>query len=122
MKGWKSSWEKIRNSENFVDLKSSSLRDILNGNILTSRFIRKQYMLVVMLVVLSIFYIDNRYTSEKQIKQVAELKKQIQDAKYESLTISAELVEISRQSNVYKLLQERGIPVKPGNTPAIVIE
>lgn len=122
MKRWKSSWEKIRNSENFVDLKSSSLRDILNGNILTSRFIRKQYMLVVMLVVLSIFYIDNRYTSEKQIKQVAELKKQIQDAKYESLTISAELVEISRQSNVYKLLQERGIPVKPGNTPAIVIE
>lgn len=122
MKGLKNFWEKIRNSENFIDLKSSSVRDILNGNILTNRFIRKQYMLVLMLVVLSIFYIDNRYTSEKQLKQVAELKKQIQDAKYESLTISAELVEISRQSNVYKLLQERGIPVKPGNTPAIVIE
>lgn len=122
MKGWKSFWERIRNSENFIDLKSSNVRDILNGNILTSRFIRKQYMLILMLVVLSIFYIDNRYTSEKQIKQVAELKKQIQDAKYESLTISAELVEISRQSNVYKLLQERGIPVKPGNSPAIVIE
>lgn len=122
MKGLKSFWEKIRNSENFIDLKSSSVRDILNGNILTNRFIKKQYMLVLMLVVLSIFYIDNRYTSEKQLKQVAELKKQIQDAKYESLTISAELVEISRQSNVYKLLQERGIPVKPGNTPAIVIE
>lgn len=122
MKRWKSFWEKIRNSENFIDLKSSNVRDILNGNILTSRFIRKQYMLILMLVVLSIFYIDNRYTSEKQIKQVAELKRQIQDAKYESLTISAELVEISRQSNVYKLLQERGIPVKPGNSPAIVIE
>lgn len=122
MKGWRSFWDRIRNSENFIDLKSSNVRDILNGNILTSRFIRKQYMLILMLVVLSIFYIDNRYTSEKQIKQVAELKKQIQDAKYESLTISAELVEISRQSNVYKLLQERGIPVKPGNSPAIVIE
>ncbi|MDO9634708.1 MAG: FtsL-like putative cell division protein [Paludibacter sp.] len=114
--------DKVRQSEDFSDIKSSSVRDILNGNILTKKFIRKQYMLLVLLVLLSIFYIDNRYASEKQISRITTLKKNIQDAKYESLTISAELMEISRQSNIYKLMQSKGMQLKPGDTPPIVVD
>ncbi|MDD2285501.1 MAG: FtsL-like putative cell division protein [Paludibacter sp.] len=114
--------EKIRQSEDLSDIRSSSVRDILNGNILTKKFIRKQYLLIILLVVLSIVYIDNRYYSEKQIARVVTLKKNIQDAKYESLTISAELMEISRQSNILLLLQSKGLQLKPGSTPPIVIE
>lgn len=114
--------EKIRQSEDFSDLRSSSVRDILNGNILTKKFIRKQYLLIILMVVLSIVYIDNRYSSEKQITDITELKRKIQDAKYESLTISAELMEISRQSNILLLLQSKGIQLRPGDTPPIVID
>jgi hypothetical protein len=113
--------ERIRQSEDLSDLRSSSVRDILNGNILTKKFIRKQYLLIVLLVVLSIGYIDNRYSSEKQIATMVMLKKNIQDAKYESLTISAELMEISRQSNLLLLMESKGMQLKPGNTPPIVI-
>jgi hypothetical protein len=114
--------DRIRQSEDLSDLRSSSVRDILNGNILTKKFIRKQYLLIVLLVVLSIGYIDNRYSSEKQIATMVMLKKNIQDAKYESLTISAELMEISRQSNLLLLMESKGMQLKPGNTPPIVIE
>ncbi len=114
--------ERIRQSEDLSDLRSSSVRDILNGNILTKKFIRKQYLLIVLLVVLSIGYIDNRYSSEKQIANMVMLKKNIQDAKYESLTISAELMEISRQSNLLLLMESKGMQLKPGSTPPIVIE
>ncbi|MEA4983119.1 MAG: FtsL-like putative cell division protein [Paludibacter sp.] len=114
--------DKIRQSEDFSDLRSSSVRDILNGNILTKKFIRKQYPLIALMVVLSIFYIDNRYSSEKQITGITELKRKIQDAKYESLTISAELMEISRQSNILLLLQSKGMELRPGATPPIVVE
>mgnify|MGYP001147179283 FL=1 len=113
--------ERIRQSEDLSDLRSSSVRDILNGNILTKKFIRKQYLLIILLVVLSIGYIDNRYASEKQIATMVMLKKNIQDAKYESLTISAELMEISRQSNLLLLMESKGMQLKPGNTPPIVI-
>ncbi len=122
MSAFRSLIDKIRQSEDFSDIKSSSVRDILNGNILTKKFIRKQYMLLVLLVALSIFYIDNRYSSEKQISRITTLKKNIQDAKYESLTISAELMEISRQSNIYKLMQSKGMQLKPGDTPPIVVD
>jgi len=114
--------EKIRQSEDLSDIRSSSVRDILNGNILTKKFFRKQYLLIILLVVLSIGYIDNRYASEKQIAKVVMLKKNIQDAKYESLTISAELMKISRQSNILLLMQSKGMQLKPGSTPPIVIE
>lgn len=122
MSAFKRIIDKVRQSEDFSDIKSSSVRDILNGNILTKKFIRKQYMLLVLLVLLSIFYIDNRYASEKQISRITTLKKNIQDAKYESLTISAELMEISRQSNIYKLMQSKGMQLKPGDTPPIVVD
>ncbi len=114
--------ERIRQSEDLSDLRSSSVRDILNGNILTKKFIRRQYLLIILLVVLSIGYIDNRYASEKQIANMVMLKKNIQDAKYESLTISAELMEISRQSNLLLLMESKGMQLKPGSTPPIVIE
>lgn len=114
--------DKIRTSEDLSDIRSSSIRDILNGNILTKRFIRKQYLLIILLVVLSIMYIDNRFSSEKKTAYAIALKKNIQDAKYESLTISAELMEISRQSNIFLLMQSKGMQLKPGSTPPIVIE
>lgn len=114
--------DRIRQSEDLSELKSISVRDILNGNILTRKFFRKQYPLIALMVFLSIFYIDNRYSSEKQITGITELKRKIQDAKYESLTISAELMEISRQSNILLLLQSKGMDLRPGATPPIVVE
>jgi hypothetical protein len=114
--------DKIRNSEDFSDFRSSSIRDVLNGSIFTKKFLRKQYALIALLVILSVFYIDNRYTSEKQIKRIAELKKEVQDVKYESLTISAELMGITRQSNILKLLESKNMKLRPGETPPIVIE
>ncbi len=112
----------VRGSEDFSDIKSSSLRDILNGDILTKKFFQKQYGLVIMIAVLAFLYIDNRYYCETQLATEIELKKKILDAKYESLTISAELMEISRQSNVMKAVNDNGLGLIENTTPPIVIE
>ncbi len=113
---------KIRNHEDFADIRTNTIRDILNGNILTKKIIRKQYLLMLLLVVLIFFYINNRYMSEKQITKIASLKKEIVDLKYESLTISAELMEITKQSNILKLMEQKGMTLKPGDTPPIVLK
>ena len=75
-----------------------------------------------MLAILAFMYVDNRFYCETQLAKVIELKKQIQDVKYESLTISAELMEISRQSNIEKMIKERGIDLSESDTPPIVIQ
>ena len=112
----------IRGSEDFSDIKSSTIRDILNGNILTKKFFQKQYGLLIMIAALTFLYVDNRFYCETRLAKEIDLKKKIQDVKYESLTISAELMEISRQSNVMNKENESGINLIQSTTPPIVIE
>ena len=112
----------IIGSEDFSDIKSSSLRDVINGNILTKKFIQKQYGLIAMIAVLAFFYVDNRYYCETQQAKEIQLKKKIQDLKYESLTNSAELMKISRQSTVLEMINLRGVNLSQTATPPIVIE
>jgi cell division protein FtsL len=112
----------IRGSEDFSDIKSSSIRDFLNGNILTNKFLQKQYVLLIMIAALTFLYVDNRFYCETQLAKEIDLKKKIQDVKYESLTISAELMEISRQSNVMNKVNENGINLTQSTTPPIVID
>jgi len=114
--------EAIRGSEDFSDIKSSTLRDILNGNILTKKFLQKQYGLLILIAALTFLYVDNRFYCETQLAKEIELKKKIQDVKYESLTISAELMQISRQSNVMAKVNESGINLIQSTTPPFVIE
>jgi len=75
-----------------------------------------------MIAALTFLYVDNRFYCETRLAKEIDLKKKIQDVKYESLTISAELMEISRQSNVMNKVNESGINLIQSTTPPIVIE
>lgn len=114
--------EKIRNSEDLAGLRSIGFRDILNGKIFTNKIVRRQYPFILFLVILSVIYIDNRYIAEKQIYQIVILNQDIQDTKFESLTVSAELMKVTTRSNIIHLLEQNKMNVKPGVTPPIVIE
>jgi hypothetical protein len=122
MSWFKNITDAIIGSEDFSDIKSSSLRDVINGNILTKKFIQKQYGLIAMIAVLAFFYVDNRYYCETQQAKEIKLKKKIQDLKYESLTNSAELMKISRQTTVLEMINQRGVNLIQTATPPIVIE
>lgn len=114
--------EAVKGNEDFSDIKSSTIRDVINGNILTKKFFQKQYGLLIMMAILAFMYVDNRFYCETQLAKVIELKKDIQDVKYESLTISAQLMEISRQSNIQRMIKEKGLNLIESATPPVVIE
>ncbi|MFV0470970.1 MAG: FtsL-like putative cell division protein [Paludibacteraceae bacterium] len=114
-------WDTIKGSEDFSDIKSSSLRDILNGNILKKRFLQKQYGLFILIAILTVIYVDNRYSCETQIAREVKLKKELQDVKFESLTISAELTTLSRRSYVLNYIRENGLLLKESPVAPIVI-
>lgn len=122
MSFWTTITETIKGNEDFSELKSSSFRDFINGNILNKRFIRKQYGLLLMIAALFFMYINNRYYSEKQIEEKTKLKKELQDVKYESLTISAELTKLSRRTYVLNYINSRGIPLKESPKAPVVIK
>lgn len=81
-----------------------SLRKILGGDILTARIIRRQIWLVI-LVVFVIIYISNRYSIQKDLIEIDQLQKELQDAKYKALSSSSQITEKSRESNVLEMLK-----------------
>lgn len=98
----------------------SVLRELLNGNLLLKRF-SKYYKGLLVFVFCSFLYIGNRYACEKQLATIVALQKDLKDVKYEALSTSAELMQMSRQSNVQKALSEKGISLEISKTPPIII-
>lgn len=82
-----------------------SLKSILGGDILQSKFVVKQIMWFLFVAFLMIVYTGNRYSSQQDIIKIDELRGELQDVKYNVLTQSSELMNLSRQSNVERVLK-----------------
>ena len=80
--------------------KHMSIRSILGGDILANDFFKRQTSLLILIMILTILYIDNRYTSQHELIEIDRLKKELTDIKYDALTRSSELMEKSRQSRI----------------------
>lgn len=101
-----------------------SIKDLLDGSLIANDFIVKQLPYIVFLVVLAFIYIANRYHAEKVVRANIELSKEINELRAEAITTSSELMFISKQSEVAKLIEKRGLGLKESVEPPrkIVIE
>lgn len=84
---------------------SFTLRKILGGDILTAQIIRKQIWLFMLIVFFIIIYISNRYCIQKDLIELDQLQKELQDTKYRALSTSSQITEKSRESNVLDMLK-----------------
>ncbi len=85
-----------------------SLKSIIGGDILQSRFMLHQVVFFMFLVVLAITYTGNRYASQQDALLIDSLKVQLQEERYKVLTIESELLNASRQSEIIKELKISG--------------
>ena len=99
-----------------------SLRSILGGEILVHSFLRRQVYLLILIVILTILYIDNRYSSQQELIEIDRLKKELTDIKYDALTISSELTEKSRQSRIEEYISAEGRQLQTAATPPFLIK
>lgn len=104
--------------------KLGSIKDLLDGSLIANDFVVKQLPYIVFLVVLAFIYIANRYHAEKVVRANIELSQEISDLRAEAITTSSELMFISKQSEVSKLIEKRGLGLKESVVPPrrIIIE
>lgn len=87
------------------DLGEISVKSILGGDFLMSKFMVKQIMFVMFCVALMLLYTGNRYDSQQDAILIDSLRGRLQEVKYNVLTQSSELMNLTRQSNVEKVLR-----------------
>ena len=84
--------------------KSLSLRDLLDGNILTRKAVLKQSRFILLLVLIAFISIANRNHAEKKVIQLNHLQSDVKELRARWISTSSELVKISRQSEVQELV------------------
>jgi hypothetical protein len=98
--------KKITDEENDDEMGEISFKTIFGGDILQSRLLLKQIIWFMFVVVLMIIYTANRYSAQQDTLNIAELREKLQEVKYNVLTQSSDLMNLTRQSNVEKYLKQ----------------
>jgi hypothetical protein len=112
----------------FIDIKEEkseytkfTIRDLLDGSILTRKSLVKQLPFILFLSLLALIYIGNRYHAEKIIRQLDKMQSEVMDLRAESITSEADLMFISKQSEVARLLRDEHSSIKESVTPPVKI-
>lgn len=104
----------VKNKDN---KKRGGMKSLIGGTILTDERISRQFPFVVMLSLFGLALIMNRNWSEKTIRQIGDMQKEVEALRAEHSTISAKLMDESRPSEVAKRVDNAGLglhePVKP---------
>ncbi|MBR4923695.1 MAG: hypothetical protein IKY99_08815 [Bacteroidaceae bacterium] len=110
-----------KNKKEAASSKHMSIRSILGGDILANDFFKRQTTLLILIMVLTILYIDNRYSSQQELIEIDRLKKELTDRKYNALTRSSELMEKSRQSRIEEYISTGESPLETAtNRPYLI--
>jgi hypothetical protein len=97
--------------------KSLSFRDLLDGNVLTRKSVIKQSRFILLLVLIAFFSIANRNHAEKTVIQLNRLQGDVKEMRAKSISISSDLVKISRQAEVVRLVNRYNLGLEENLEP-----
>jgi len=95
----------------------SFIKELISGGI-TSKIILKNLWYVLLITAIGAFYIANRFHAEKMTRDINRMQREVRELRAESLSTSAELMYVSRQSEVYKMVREKGLGLEELRSPA----
>ena len=97
--------------------KVSFIKELLSGSMVSEKLILKNLGYISLIVLLAAFYIGNRFHAEKMTRQITRIQREVKDLRAEALSTSASLMDVSKQSEVYKLVRDRGLNLEELKTP-----
>jgi len=111
--------ESNQESTNETDL---SIKQFLSGNILNREAIRKHLWFALFIVSLSFLYINNKYKTEGLLISIIRLQNEVKELRDKSVSYAADLMSLSRESEVIKLVNEKKMNLEELRLPPEKIE
>jgi cell division protein FtsL len=93
------------------------MKRLINGTYISETLILNNIRYVILIAFLAIIYISNRFQAEKVERETGKLEQEVRDLRAESLSVSAELMTASRQSEVFRMVKERGLGLQELREP-----
>lgn len=111
----------IDNLKGFASMAGGSFQDVFTGRFLLRDVVKRQWGVILVVVVILFCHIGLRFSCEEQVKQIDKLKFQLEDVKLEALSRSSDLLGMSKQSQVKMMVAERDSSLLPSVMPPYVI-
>jgi cell division protein FtsL len=93
------------------------IRGFVDGTLLTGKSFTGQLPFVFFLAFMAMMYISNRYNAEKLRRRIITTKTELSDLRAQSIFISAELMKLSRQTEVAEEVKKYGLTIKESEVP-----
>jgi len=113
-----------KNNIEFIDqeqeqreIRVFTIRSLFSGSILTQSGVVKQFPYILFLVALALIYIGNRFHAERLARKLSRIQIEVKDLCSEQITTASELMNISRPSEVIKLVDKKNIGLSLPETP-----
>ncbi|MDX9847555.1 MAG: FtsL-like putative cell division protein [Tenuifilaceae bacterium] len=90
---------------------------LLDGSLLGKDNVTNQIPYVLFLAFLAIVYIANRYKYEKLVREGQQMQIEVKNLRAESITTASQLMFISKQSQVARMVQEKGLGLEESVVP-----
>jgi hypothetical protein len=95
----------------------SFIKELLSGSMVSEKIILKNLGYVSLITLLAAIYIGNRFHAEKITRETTKLQREVKDLRAESLSTSADLMYISKQSEVFRMVREKGLVLEELKAP-----
>jgi hypothetical protein len=95
----------------------SFIKELLSGTMVSEKIILKNLGYVSLVTLLLAIYIGNRFHAEKITRESTRLQREVKDLRSEALSTSADLMYVSRQSEVLRLIRDKGIDLEELKNP-----
>lgn len=95
-------------------------REVMGGKYLTGAWLQRNLKYVLMLIVMVLIYISNRYYCQQAMLEGKQLTDTLMDRRYKALTVRSQLLEQTLRSNVEENLADSTIRVAV--VPSFVVE
>lgn len=93
------------------------IRELISGSMVSDRILFRNFGFILFLTLITALYIGNRFHAEKITRELSKLGREVRDLRAESLATSAELIQLSRQSEVFRLVREKGLGLEELKIP-----
>jgi len=97
--------------------KKLTVKELLGGGVFSREIVVRQIPFILFLFALLVFYIGNQYQGAKVMKKVMKVESRLKVLRNESVSTTFERMELSKQSEVVKMIEEKGLPLKQAVLP-----
>lgn len=102
--------------------KKVGVRQVLLGSIFLNKEVLRWLPIVGLLAMIGLLVISNRFKGEKILREMVVVQEEVKDLRSESATVDAELMNMTKYSEILKEVNEKGLGLKQPTEPPIKIK